>query len=142
MRTESYWLWIGCLGVALSSTPLSAQSPSTFELIPAWPERASLEPAAAPQQMVPYRPPLTEAQRRGLRIGATAGFLVGGAVGYLLTPDCQPENWVCPLVRPVAATLAVAGGGLVGGVVGGVTGVLIVGSTNGEAQLQVRLRVG
>jgi hypothetical protein len=91
--------------------------------------------------MVPYRPRLSEAQRRGLRIGAKVGFVVGAAVGYLLVPDCEPANWACPMVRPVAMTIAVAGGGVVGGAVGGVTGILIVGATDDEARLEVRLRV-
>jgi hypothetical protein len=140
MRTLGRWLWIGGLGVALLAAPLAAQSPSAFDLLPPPTALTWRDVPSVPDQTVPYRPRLTEAQRRGLRIGVGVGFLVGGTVGYLLVPECEPANFGC-VTRPVAVALAVAGCGLLGGIVGGVTGVLIAGATDEETRLQVRIPV-
>jgi len=82
------------------------------------------EPAARIQ--IPSPPGTGDAQRQGLRWGATAGALLGVGIGLLQVRGTPDDCFMltCP-VYPLYQTLYVTGSGAAGLFVGGATGFLI-----------------
>jgi hypothetical protein len=95
-------------------------------LVPAaWMATIPIRESAARVQ-IPSPPRTGDAQRQGLRWGATAGALLGVGVGLLQVRGTPDDCFMltCP-VYPLYQTLYVVGSGTVGLFIGGATGFLV-----------------